>query len=766
MIERYAHWLAQHPWKVLALSLAVFMALAAGVTRLGMDEDYRVFFSKAFPPLEALDDLHDTYGKNDNVLMVLGWDAGGAFTREHLAQVVDATNRAWLTPYSTRVESLTNHQYSRAQGDDLRIDDFVRNPEALDAAALADLRRRATSDPLLVERLVGRDGAVAAVDISIELPGQSSTEAGEVMTHMRALAAELERTYPGLSVHLTGIVPMNYAFPEASMADMMTLVPLMYLVILVLIGGVLRSFWGTAVTLFMISLAVLGALGVSGYLGLRITAPSASTPTMIMTLAVADTIHFLTYMFRRMRDGMQRRTAVIESLKANFRPMLLTSAAASIGFLTMNFSESPPFRDLGNITTFGVIAAFLLSVSFLPALMCLLPVRGRVGHAALDRFVERFGETVIAHRGKCFAGGVAAVALFGAAIPTITLNDEWLEYFDESFEFRSDTEFAARHLTGIYTIEYSLPAAGPGGVTDPAYLERLDAFAAWWRAKPEIRHVAVLTDVLKRINANMHGDRPEAYRLPDDPGLAAEYLLVYEMSLPFGHDLGNRISVDKAATRLVVSLDTVSTVRLRALEREAQDWLRDHAPAGQASRGTSPTVMFAHISQRNIQQMLIATTIALLVVSLVLLYALRSVRLGAVSLVPNLVPAIIGFGIWGLLVGEIGLATSIVAAVTIGVVIDDTVHFLSKYQRGRKELGMGAEDAVRYAFSTVGAAMLVTTTALVAGFLVLSFSTFEMNAGMGLLTALVLVVALVADLTLLPALLMWIEKAKDATAPR
>ena len=176
--------------------------------------------------------------------------------------------------------------------------------------------------------------------------------------------------------------------------------------------------------------------------------------------------------------------------------------------------------------------------------------------------------------------------------------------------------------------------------------------------------------------------------------------------------------------------------------------------------------MFAHISQRNIQQMLIATTIALLVVSLVLLYALRSVRLGAVSLVPNLVPAIIGFGIWGLLVGEIGLATSIVAAVTIGVVIDDTVHFLSKYQRGRKELGMGAEDAVRYAFSTVGAAMLVTTTALVAGFLVLSFSTFEMNAGMGLLTALVLVVALVADLTLLPALLMWIEKAKDATAPR
>ena len=156
--------------------------------------------------------------------------------------------------------------------------------------------------------------------------------------------------------------------------------------------------------------------------------------------------------------------------------------------------------------------------------------------------------------------------------------------------------------------------------------------------------------------------------------------------------------------------------------------------------------------------MLSATTIALIVVSIILIYALRSVRLGAVSLVPNLVPAIMGFGAWGLLVGEIGLATSIVAATTIGIVVDDTVHFLSKYQYARSALGKDPENAVRYVFATVGVAMLVTTTALVAGFLVLSLSTFAMNASMGLLTALVLAIALIADFTLLPSLLLWLEK--------
>lgn len=765
MIERYANWLTAHPYRVLLMSVLAVVVLAGGVSRLAMDQDYRVFFSEEFPPLAALDNLQDTYNKNDNLLLVLSWDRGDVFTRDHLQQVIEATEAAWKIPYSTRVESLSNFQFTQAKGDDLGVNDLVRAPEALTPDQLRELRQRAMNDPMLVNRLIGPDAAVTGINVLIELPGSANEEAGQVMTYAREMAARLEEAHPGLSVHMTGIIPMNHAFPEASMADMSSLVPLMYLVILVLIGAFLRSAWGTLGTLLMITFSVLIALGISGYLGINITPPSASTPTMIMTLALADSVHFLTYLFRSMRQGLGRREAVAESLRVNFRPMLLTSLTAAIGFLTMNLSESPPFRDLGNITSFGVVAGFLLSVTFLPALMCVLPVRGRVGHPWLDRFVGNIGETVIRHRNGFFASGIAAVLVLGAFIPNIQLNDEWLEYFDTSFAFRADTDFASDRLTGIYTIEYSIPAKGSGQIADPEYLRHLDAFAEWWRERPEVRHVTAVSDLIKRIAMNLHGDDPSYAQIPDSETLAAQYLMVYEMSLPFGHDLSNLIDIDKSQTRLLVSLDTVSTVQMKGLEADAAAWLKANVPSHMQAQGTSPTVMFAHISQRNIRQMLSATTIALIAVSVILIFALRSVRLGMVSLVPNLVPAIMGFGAWSLLVGEIGLATSIVAATTIGIVIDDTVHFLSKYQHARAALGKDAESAVRYAFSTVGSAMLVTTVVLVAGFLVLSLSTFEMNAGMGLLTALVLTIALIADFTLLPALLMWMDKARPESSP-
>ena len=178
-------------------------------------------------------------------------------------------------------------------------------------------------------------------------------------------------------------------------------------------------------------------------------------------------------------------------------------------------------------------------------------------------------------------------------------------------------------------------------------------------------------------------------------------------------------------------------------------------------------MMFAHIGKRNIISMLAGTTIALVLISLIMIIALRSFKLGLVSMVPNLVPAAMGFGIWGIFVGEIGLGLSVVTSMTLGIVVDDTVHFMSKYRRARVEKGYDSEQAVRYAFTSVGRALLVTSVVLIAGFLVLSFSAFKLNSDMGLLTALVIALALLADFLLLPPLLMKIEgksNEKDTTA--
>jgi hypothetical protein len=177
--------------------------------------------------------------------------------------------------------------------------------------------------------------------------------------------------------------------------------------------------------------------------------------------------------------------------------------------------------------------------------------------------------------------------------------------------------------------------------------------------------------------------------------------------------------------------------------------------------GASPTIMFSHISKRNIEGMLTGTAIALVLISGILIFALRSPKLGLVSLIPNLSPALMAFGLWGYLITQVGLGLSIVTAMSLGIVVDDTIHFLSKYLRARRELSMDALEAVCYSFKTVGKALWVTSFILIAGFVVLSFSGFRMNSDMATLTAIALVFALMADFLFLPPLLIKIDKAKD-----
>jgi predicted RND superfamily exporter protein len=229
------------------------------------------------------------------------------------------------------------------------------------------------------------------------------------------------------------------------------------------------------------------------------------------------------------------------------------------------------------------------------------------------------------------------------------------------------------------------------------------------------------------------------------------------MSLPYGLDLNNQVDISKSATRMTVSLQSISSTEMLGMEERAQQWLAENAPHMQ-SDGASPSVMFAYIGQRNIHSMLTGTSIALVLISLILIFALRSLKLGLVSLVPNLAPAAMGFGLWGLLSGQVGLGLSVVMGMTLGIVVDDTVHFLSKYLRARREQGLDPQAAVRYAFHTVGIALVVTSLVLIAGFMVLAQSAFKLNADMGFLTAMIIGLALLADFIFLPPLLMKVDK--------
>jgi predicted RND superfamily exporter protein len=592
--------------------------------------------------------------------------------------------------------------------------------------------------------------------VGLQYPEKDFMEVPEAVEVARDLKANIESKYPDLTIHLTGVSMLNNAFAETGMSDGATLMPLMFGVIFLLTWLIIRSLAATLSTLIVIMLSTMVAMGAAGYAGVKLTPIAMSAPIVILTLAVADSIHILMSLRSLVREGMAKTEALVEAVRINFLPVTITSLTTIVGFLSLNFSDSPPYWHLGNITAVGILAAWIFSVTVLPAAISLLPYRVKRTRgtewsvAAMDRLAQF---VIRRYRMLLVGVGLPTLALI-SFIPTLDFNDQWIEYFDDRIEFRVDSDNAQKHF-GMYPIEYSIPANGPGGISEPEYLENLEALTAFLREQQHVTHVYSISDIMKRLNRNMHADEDSYYRIPDDRDLSAQYLLLYELSLPYGLDLNDRINVDKSATRVTATIEQATSAETKAFFENVDTWMQDNLPSYMRAKPTSAAVMFTYISERNMQNMVVGTILAIVAIAVIMMFALRSVGLGIMSLVPNGLPILVTFGAWALLVGEVGFSVATVASISLGIIVDDTVHWLSKYVRARDERGLGVEASIRYAFHNVGMAIVVNTIILAAGFFVMTTSAFKMNVDLGLMTILSIIGALVLDFLLLPALLLF-----------
>ena len=772
-------------WIVIVMSVLVVAVATMGVTQLEFSANYRIFFDEDNPQLLGLEALENTYGKNENVVFLIVPDDGDATSEDALTAAAWLTKAAWNTPFSRRVDSLANFQYTIADGDDLYVRDLVDPQELSGAEARAHIRDIALSDPRIAGSILGLNGDVSVVNVTVELPEDGLLEAvADVAEFAKALAAEVEERFPGMDLRVVGTVMVNQTFLEASVSSQMIFLPASLLLMALILGVLTRSWAGVVGTGIVIVFSILGSVGLGVWLGLPFSPPVAPAPTIVLMIVVANCVHLLVALQQRLRAGDSRRDAIVEAVRLNLHPVFLASLTTTLGFLSMNFSEVPPYRDLGNFVAIGIVASFILSVTFMPAVLSLLPLRAPRDRRLLPAMLsllpfraarERrlrlpqtsvLADNVLRYRKALFLGWVVFVLAMAAAIPRNELNDVLVHFFDEGVEFRQDTDFMDEHLSGNTLLEYSLEAHAEGGATDPLFLADVSNFAEWYREQAPVRHVAVITDTFRQLNRSMHGDDPAAYRIPESQELVAQYLLLYELSLPQGLDVNNQIDRSRSATRVSVSAETLSSQELLDLNDHAEAWLKENAPHVASVNSTGPAALFAYIGQRNIRAMLIGTLVVLLAISAILLFAFRSLRLGLISIVPNLVPAALGFGVWGLAVGQVGLSLSVVVAMTVGIVVDDTVHFLSKYRRARQELGQSSEEAVRYSYDTAGRAVFTTTIVLVAGFLIFAFSPFVPTAQVGLLTAMIIAFAFIADLTLLPVLLTALDRKTSKPASR
>lgn len=742
------------PWLTIVLSLAVVLPFGIAAKDARFSTDYRVFFGESDPRLHDFDALESSFTPTDDLLLVVRPREDDVFDEEVLSVVRALTEAAWQLPHVSRVDSLTTFQRIRSEDDELIVEPLVSPSTDVNA-----LREIAMAEPMIVGALLAHDGKTTGIHVTLRLPHEEETEVTQSVDAARALAARVAAEHPSLEVRVSGMAAFNDAFREASVRDMTLLFPLMLGLMLITMSLLLRSIPATIVITGIVTLSSMAALGLAGLLGYPLTPPSAATPTIVLTLAVAEGIHLVSGVRDAMRNGHSRRQAIVETMRTHLRPVLLTSVTTIFGFLCLNTSDAPPYQHLANMASLGIVMALFLSLTLLPALLTFIPLTPASKDARSLLWARWICERVIKSYRAVLAATAVLAVVAAILISRMETNDHFLSYFDRSLSFRGDTEFVLEHLTGIYSLEYAIDSGAASGVTDPAYLERLDAFAGWLRAQPEVVHVTSFSDAMARVNRHMHGGDPAFEHVPADREFAAQSLLLYELSLPPGTDLTDRLDIARSSSRVTVLVRDLTSQELRQFAERSEAWLSQNTPRPMWSRPTSPVVVFSYMSDRNARSMSYGNLIDLVAMSIALIVAFRSIRLGILSMVPNVLPILVTYGLWALFVGDNNIVVSVAGTICLGIVVDDTIHFMSNYQSRRRE-GATPEDAIRETFGSVGIALIVTTTVLVVGFAVMTFSGFQMNQQFGMLAVAMITIALPGDLLVLPALLLAFDRTR------
>lgn len=756
-------WVLDHPWAVILSSLAIIAISSVGFKNFTQNGDPRQFFGEDNPGFQYFSEIEDKYAGNEVVTFIIHPKNDQVFTKETLMVIEELTEEAWLTPNSTRVDSITNFQHSKVDGDEMFVESLVENARDYDQEKVDYVKKIAMNEPAIQNALISTKGHVAGLFIKIVMD-DANVQSPAIAKYATDMRDRFRAKYPDIEFLLTGTVIFTVAATEAPKNDMKVSMPLGFGIVIALLLLVLRSINLTITILVLVVASLASGIGLGVWSGIAFSPLVGAAPAMILTLVVANSVHLLVSYQQERRLGKNRYEGMAESLRINMSPVFLTSSTTAVGFLCLNFSESPPFHDMGNMVAIGVMVSYLLSITMLPALVMVTPDKKyeQVPSSSL-KFMTGFAEFVIKRQRPLFWIMTAFVIACAWAVPQNELRDVWNEYFDETFEVRRANDFMMKELTGMNALDFSFPANPEleQGVMDPLYQKKLNEFSEWAKQHDHVVSVSTYSDVIKRLNRDMHQGDDEFYSVPDVRELISQYTLLFEMSLPMGLGIDNQMTMDKMNSKLTIVSTGLSTDQVVAFEEEAYQWIDQNFPEYMKARGTGMDLIFGSLAIRNVKSMLKGTVLALVLISALLVIALRSFKYGLLSLLPNMLPCLMAFGIWGIFVGQVGMAVSIVASLTIGIVVDDTVHFLSKYVRAKREFGYDTADAVRYSFKTVGVALILTSVLLAANFGVMALSHFQPVANMGILTAVVIVMALVVDFLFFVPLLLLLDQHTD-----
>ena len=813
-----AGWSYDYRWIVILLALGILWGSLVLAARAPIDNSYESYFDTADPAYRAYEQYRDDFGSDEvsYILYDAPDSEHGAWNLEVMRQIDSLTAAIEdEAPFVYSVKSLVNVELIEGVPDGIEIADLTDDFPATQAELLA-VRERVLSKPQIVGGLASADGSHGALTIKMDRSStdppediQLDPEKGNELENLypQATDSKIEQIlarpeYQGIRFFHAGDVPLNSVYNRLILVEGSYLDRLTSLVIGLLLLLAFRSITGTLAPIAVVQLCVLMCAGFIGLLGWKLDMSFGSIPTLLTAIGIAHSVHILSEFRGRFAELGDRREALVRTVYLVGAPCLMTSLTTAVGFASLSFVPIKSIAHQGVYAAFGVMAAFLMSFTLLMALLSMgrremtaisgvlafglaftvLAAAGAAiaagggiavgtavagltyafehrrrselgkGGQATRRVLLAIAEFDLRHRKAILASFFVVFVLCGLGIRQIVVDSNWLDDFSSEVPLKGITERVDRVMGGSTNIIYLFDSGEPDGIKNPAVLremERIHEIAG--KHEPFVRKAYSLVDILKDLNQAFHGGDPAYYELPETRALVAQYLLLYEMS--GGEDAEEFVSSDyqRASVELRLALHPTSKTAelVEAIDAELTAKPLETSEVSLTGIGALWIILLDYIVSSQIQGFLLA----FVVIAVMMIAIFRSLGTGLISMIPNIAPSALALGVMGWAGIWLDYSKISIAAVAIGIAVDDTIHLVSRYRHEFTLCGDYAE-ALRRAIQDVGRALLITSAALISGFLVLTASALDSQATYGILLATTIVTALIADFLLMPALVL------------
>lgn len=757
----FAKLLIKYRYLSIGLVIIVVCLLATGLTKLTFNPDLETYFPEGHPAVIRYNEIDDMFIPTDNLIIAVHSNEGTLFNGDSLKVIEELTKKSWTIPYSVRVDSLTNYSYVKSVNDDLIVEPFIEEAEKKSIEFFEKRENLVAGEDIIYKSLISEDKKTSVVSIIVDPPGPNKEDQNsELINYILGFIEPIKESNENLDIRLLGNPYLDYISPRIVKAEMPVVMPLMLLLIFFIVFLMIRSYVAVLATFVVILMSLIATFGSIGILGSPLNQMVTTIPILIITLALADCIHLFSIYFQNRVKGISSKESMEKSLEMNIQPLFLTTISTCIGFLCLNFIEVAPLRDFGNAVAIGIGFAFIFTIFFIAPIVSFFEVKTASKVTKQTRFSTSVGSFILKNGNKLIFSITSISFLILLCIPMNELDENPTQMYAEGFtSFSSDTLWLDEKLSVTFPVNF-LATNKEGQVSDPDFLKILDKFSVWLEEREQVNHVTSLANNMKNLNKSMHGDDPEWKKIPENADLSAQYLFFYEMSLPMGLDLNSSISQDRKSTKISATLKDMSANEFKEFNNEVLGYLQQNNLENMISEPSSFRVIFTYMVEAIVNSLLYGLFIGILLITLIIGLFFRSYLLPTLSIFPNILPIGMGFGLWGLFVGDVGFMVAVGMGSTLGVIVDFTVHFLSKYELARKEFKKSVEESVIYSFETVGFALIIMTVVLALGFSVLNLVTFIPIQDFAKFSVICFIGGLIINFLFLPNLLMKFDKRK------